>query len=307
MEILMMAVLGIIVYVIARMAMKEPILPWKDKKSQGTKFTKKQEKKKKHNVELDEEPSIFQDLLHDVKEIKHHMIRHHDDTFIMFAEVEPVNYFLLSDKEQEAIDVTMETWLSQVNYNVKPYLQNRFIDLSDPIEEMRQNMMKAEDLHENALEYGKSMVDDLTRWQAIAPRYETKRYLIFSYKVKVSDITADDKEEFENKIIDKAFAELYRRVNTAKSQLRKARMYVELLPDEGILDVLYHTFNRRKAVRNRFKDFGANEMLALYVTADQDDTRIELVKEAIENEFSEEEIELKDEEKSELEEDEKAS
>ncbi|MFP3361339.1 hypothetical protein R0K17_28940, partial [Planococcus sp. SIMBA_143] len=81
-------------------------------------------------------------------------------------------------------------------------------------EEMRQNMMKAEDLHENALEYGKSMVDDLTRWQAIAPRYETKRYLIFSYKVKVSDITADDKEEFENKRIDKAFAELYRRVNT---------------------------------------------------------------------------------------------
>src|SRR5690606_26317801 len=104
------------------------------------------------------------------------------------------------------------------------------------------------------------------------------RYLIFTLKINTAEITADD-EELEEKIVDKAFAELHRRVITAKNQLNKARMDVQLLTNEGIADVIYHAFNRKKAVKNRFKDFGEQEMLASYVTADQDDIRIELVKE----------------------------
>ncbi|PGT80580.1 hypothetical protein [Bacillus sp. AFS040349] len=298
-DILIMGVFGLIIYVFARLVMKEPIIPWKDRKNKGDiKFTPKKEKKKKHSVELDQEPDVFQDLLQDIKEINNHMIRYKNNRFVLIAEVEPVNYFLLSQSEQEAIDVTFERWLSQINYNVQFYLQNRFIDLSEPIEIMRKNMIEAEDLHENAIEYGKSMLEELIKWQQVAPRYETKRYLIFTYDVKVNQITAEDKEELENKIVDKAFAELYRRMNTAKSQLRKARMHVQLLTTEGIGDVLYHTFNRRKAVKNRFRDFGVKEMLALYVTADQDDTRIQLVKEGIDNEFAQKEEQEQDEKAS---------
>ncbi|WP_078557232.1 hypothetical protein [Bacillus alkalicellulosilyticus] len=295
MDIIIMGTFGLIIYIGARLIMKEPILPWKEKKDIGeTKFSAKKEKKNKHNIPLDQEPNVFEDFFHDVKEINNHMIRYKDNKFVLLAEVEPVNYFLLSQEEQEAIDVTFERWLAQTNYHFQFYLQNRYIDLSEPIEEMRKNMIESEDLHDNAIEYGKSMVDELTKWQQISPRYETKRYLVFTYQVKVNAITADDKEELEEKIVDKAFSELYRRFNTAKSQLRKARMNVQLLTSEGISEVLYHAFNRRKAVKNRFKDIGLQEMLAVYVTADQDDTRIELVKEGIDLEFSKEEEKQKE-------------
>ncbi|QAS54867.1 hypothetical protein HLI_21225 (plasmid) [Halobacillus litoralis] len=285
-----MIIFGLAIYIFARKMEKKPILPWKGNgvTSSHDHKSKKKNKPKKHEVELDEEPNLFRDFLSDVKEIDNHMLRYHNNKFVLYAEVNPVNYFLLSQEEQEAIDVSFERWLAQLNYNVQFYLQNRYVDLSVPIQQMRESMMDADNLHDNAIQYGRSLVEDLVKWQTITPRYETKRYLLFTHTVNSNDITAEDREELEQKIVEKAFAELYRRFNTAKSQLRKANMDVELLTNEGIGEVLYHTFNRRKAVKNRYQDFGVKEMLALYVTAEQDNARIELVKEGVDDEIAQE-------------------
>lgn len=281
-DMLVLALILSAMWIFYRIMVKQPILPWSKSKVNSFQVKTKQTKKKKNNkVGIDEEPELFQELFSDLKEISNHMIRFHDNQFTLIAEVEPVNYFLKSQDEQESIDIIFERWLAQINYNVQFYLQNRYIDLTDPIEQMRKSMEKAEDLNEAALSYGQSMIDDLIKWQTIAPRYETKRYLIFTFKVKTNNITADSPEELEEKITDKAFAELYRRFNTAKSQLRRANIHLMLLPTEGIYDLLYHTFNRRKAVKNRFKDSAAHEVTALYATADQSSERIEAVKELI--------------------------
>lgn len=285
-------VLGTAMYVILRKTNNKPIIPSFKKGEQGAKsvkYKKNNPNKKAKDINLEEEPKAFSDFFSDVKEIKHHMLRYNDNTFVMYTEVEPVNYFLLSQDEQEAIDVTFETWLAQTNYNVQMYLQNRYVDLTEPIKKMQETMANADNLHQNAVTYGESMVEDLLKWQYNSPIYETKRYLIFSHKINTSEITADNEEELEEKVVDKAFAELHRRVSAAKNQLQKARMNVQMLTNEGIADVLYHAFNRRRAVKNRFKDFGEQENLASYVTADQDDIRIELVKEAIKNEEYKEE------------------
>lgn len=287
-SIIFFVLLGVIMYVIIRKSNNKPILPFNSNKAanhqQPLKYKKINHNKKPKDVPLEEEPRPFREFLGEIKEIKNHMLRYHDNTFVMFTEVEPVNYFLLSQSEQEAIDVTFETWLAQANYNVQFYLQNRYIDLTEPIKMMQETMKKAEDLHPNTISYGESMVENLIAWQQNSPIYETKRYLIFTHKINSAEITAEDEDELEQKIVDKAFAELHRRVNAAKNQLSKARMEVKLLTNEGIADVLYHAFNRRRAVKNRFKDFGEQEMLSKFVTADQDDIHIELVREAIRNE-----------------------
>ncbi|GLO68309.1 MULTISPECIES: hypothetical protein [Oceanobacillus] len=290
-NIIFFAVLGVVMYVVIRISNNKPILPSFNKESnneQAVKYKKNNPREKVKDIELEEEPDPFKEFLSEVKEIKHHMLRYKDNTFVMYTEVEPVNYFLLSQTEQESIDVTFETWLAQTNYNVQFYLQNRYVDLSEPIKKMQETMVNAENLHQNAITFGESMVENLLIWQHNSPIFETKRYLIFSHKINTAEITADNEEELEEKIVDKAFAELHRRVNAAKNQLSKARMEVQLLTNEGIADILYHAFNRRRAVKNRFKDFGDHEMLSSYVTADQDDVHIDLVKEAIrENEEEE--------------------
>jgi hypothetical protein len=265
-------------YVFYKLMVREPILPWKEKKKNTyTPSIKKTKKNKKHSVELEQEPELILDLFEDIEDMSENMLITKDYRFIMMAEVEPVNYFLLSQEEQEAIDVIFERWLAQIDYPVQIYLQNRLTDLSFAIEEMEKNMSAA-DLSPNAIEYGRSFLEYLNRWQTYTPRYETKRYLIFHYQINPASIEAADEEELKERLYDKAFAELYRRFNTAKSQLRKAYIDVHLLSNEGITDVLYHALNRHKAVKNRFRDIQRKEMLSLYVTADQDDARIEAVK-----------------------------
>ena len=262
---------------------KEPILPWKDKKNESSSLNvSKKAKKKKNMQDTLNEVQLFEELFDDVKDIGNHMIRFKDNSFTMIAEVEPVNYFLKSQEEQEAIDTIFESWLASITYPVGFYLQNRYVDISEPIESMTKSMKDAKDLNEAATSYGNSLIQDLIEWQNSSPRYETKRYIVFTHKINPSEINADSKEELEEKLIEKTFAELMRRLNAAKSQLRKAEMTVSLLSTEGIYELLYYTFNRRIAVKLRFKDLVEQEKNALYITADQSNERIEMVKEVIE-------------------------
>ncbi|MED1461704.1 hypothetical protein, partial [Bacillus safensis] len=228
------------------------------------------------------EPSPLEDFFDDFHSISNHMLRKKDNSFTIIAEVHPVNYFLKSASDQETIDVAFETWLATLNYpDVQIFIQSRLIDLTDPIEEMKKNMEQADDLNAAAISYGHGHIQDLINWQYATPRYETRFYLAFTYRVKPGTIIAENEEEYEEKLIDKSFAELFRRVNSAKSHLRRAEVSVELLSTDGILDLYYHIFNRQKALKSRFSDLSMNENRALYVTADQSDSRIELVKENI--------------------------
>ncbi|QHA38754.1 hypothetical protein D5E69_23270 (plasmid) [Rossellomorea marisflavi] len=276
---------GLGLWVFYRVMIKEPIFPWMEKKNNGpTPYKAKSGKKKGLEYEEEEEPEPFQELFSDIREISNHMIRFNNNKFVMVFEVDPCNYFLLSQDEQEQIDISFETWLSQISYNVQFYLQSRYVDLSEPIENMKKSMEEDEGLNEHAYEYGKSLVNNLLDWQRSTPRYETKMFLTTSMIINEKDIRAEDAEELEEKLVDKAFAELYRRFGTAKNALRKADMDVQLLTSDGIAQTLYYAFNRRKAVTNKFKDLGLKEMLALYCTADQSQNRIEAVKERIDNE-----------------------
>lgn len=288
--IIFLAVASLIAYVLVKVMSKEPLLPTGKKKrsspNPSVKPKRKSKQKQQENNSTEEmTPETFRRFLDDagVEDIIEHMIRLRNNEFVLIAEVHPVNYFLLSEHEQEAIDKMFETWTAQLDYNVKIYIQNRYMDLSAPIEEIQRNMRKAEDLPYNTIQYGMSLLEDLQQWQSHTPRYETKRYILFPYKVEANKIDADSPEELEERILNKAFQTLFRRFNTAKSALQKGKIEVEMLTTDGIIELLYYTFNRKKAVKNKYKDIRNRENLALYVTADQDLARIEEVKEMIES------------------------
>lgn len=289
-DILVFAVLGLGIYVFYKIMMKEPIIPGRGKKKSTTneqQFNnqmKNSNKKKKVVADplAEDEAAPFGALFPEVQAIDNHMIHLANNQYIMIAEVEPVNYYLLDQSEQNGIDAIFETWLAQINYHVRIYLQNRYVDLTDPINEIQKNMDQEDDMDPLAKQFGHNLIQSLRSWQNAQPRYETKRYIIFDYQVDPKEIKADDQEDLQERILDKAFNELHRRVNTAKSQLRKADMNVELLSTDGITEVLYYAFNRRKAIKNRYRDIEEQEMHSLYVTADQSADQIVRVKGEIE-------------------------
>ncbi|MGG6447737.1 hypothetical protein [Pseudobacillus badius] len=306
-DLLFFLVLGIVFWIVYAKISKRPIIPWKetaatkearsgfekvmsDRKRKNAKkkaINSRKKNNKKGNDEdvyIEEEPDVFADLLDNIEDIKDHMIHLKDNEFIMFAEVRPCNYFLRSQDEQEAIDGNFESWLATLNYNIKIYLQARYVDLDEPIGEMRKNLETQLDLPPNAVIYGQTMLEDMERWQLSAPRYEVKRYILFTYKVNLNTLSganSGNEREQRDKIEEKAFSELYRRLNAAKTILRKSYMEVDLLTTEGIIEVLYHAFNRRKALKTKYKNVKEREMLATYSTADQDQSQIEMVKEML--------------------------
>lgn len=288
-DIIFLSVMGLALWIVYCLVSKRSIIPFVKKKDDNVHKAETSLRKggsgkgnKKNEQHFEEtEPDLFEDLLEDVVDVNNHLVRLKNNRFLLFAEVEPCNYFLRSQDEQEGIDSAFESWLATLNYPVQWYIQSRYIDLSEPIEEMRKNMMEANDIPFNALEYGKTMLEDLIHWQNSSPRYESKRYIIFSYEVNVGSIEADSKDEREERIEEKAWSELYRRYNNARSSLRKANMNVQLLTTEGILEVFYHAFNRKKALKYKFKNIRERESLSLYSTADQKQSRVEYVKELI--------------------------
>ncbi|MGP4074188.1 hypothetical protein ACTWQB_16925, partial [Piscibacillus sp. B03] len=248
-------------------------------------------KNKENKRSQQQEAKNFRDLLSKVKDIRENMLVLSNNRYNMIVEVTPVNYYLLSQDEQEAIDMNFETWLAQLDdYDVQWYLQNRFVDLSEPIEEMEKSIKQEQEegLTDLAVEYGRSIIRDLQSWEHNTPRYETKRYIVFSYTLNPKDIEFDSKEEYQDKADTKAYNELIRRVNTAQNSLSKSRMQLDVLSSEGIVELMYYTLNRRKAAKNRFKDIKRHENFALYVTADQTTEHIAGVKEMIEHEASKE-------------------
>lgn len=296
MDILVLLLIVVIMWVVSRIALKEPVLPWKERQLKDTPVKTKFKKKEDADGDLDEiEAAPFSEFFPNLVGIENHMIRQAGNQFSVMAEVHPVNYFLMNPQEQEGVDAVFETWLSQVE-QVRWYLQNRFVDLTEPIEEIQRTMEEEEDLHPLAREFGNSMIQDLLSWQTSTPRYETKRFMIFDYTIDERDIKAESAEELEEKIVEKAFNELHRRLSAAQMQLRKANMEVQLLTTDGISETLYYQFNRRKALKNRYRDFEDKEKLSLYVTADQSTSQILSVKGEIED--AEKQIEFEKEEAS---------
>lgn len=283
-DILFLLIMGTALWCVYCFVTKRSFIPFV-KKNKDTSLAASSLKvgggKKQEEVYEEQEPDLFEDLIEDIVDINNHLVHLRGNRFLLYAEVGPCNYFLRSQEEQEAIDSAFESWLATLNYQVQWYIQSRYIDLSEPIEEMRSNMMEANDIPYNALEYGKSMLNDLIHWQNSSPRYEEKDYIVFPYEVNVSNLDASNKDELKEQIVEKAWTELYRRYNNARGLLRKANMDVQLLTTEGIYDVLYHLFNRKKALKTKFKNIREREMLSLYSTADQSQSRIEYVKELI--------------------------
>lgn len=293
-------------YILIQLLEKKPILPWVVKKpTQIKKMSAEDEleelkkkpttrNNKKRIAELEKKASElekawdqdislpFRTIFPEIESFSDHMIKSSENRFTMVAEVSPVNYFLMDEQEKEQVDVIFESWIAQLEYPVRIYLQSRHVDLTEQIEIIQKTMDQQDNLYHKLKEYGDIMISNLKRWQNEQPRFETKRYLLFDIQINPKDVRVSEGEDFETRMYEKAFMELRRRLFSAQNQLRRSSNDVEMLSTEGIAEVLYYSFNRKKALKNRFKDVFEKEQLASFITSDQTAERIVAVKSQIE-------------------------
>jgi len=287
-DILFLLSAGLVFYIAYCYVAKRPLIPTKknlDKAKQKKKDQRNQAKQNFYDDILEEDEAVpFDFFFPEVIDIKDGMIIQEDYWYSMVAKVIPVNYYLLDEDEQAKIDKDFESWLSQLDGALpRIYVQNRFIDLTEDIERLQQTLVEQEDLNEAARQYGQYMLDDLNQFQIERPRYEQKFYLIFDYQVNTNDLRVEDGEDLDEKALEKAKAEMTRRISTAQIHLSKAQNEVNRIGTAEVIEMLYHLFNRRKARKNRFRDINNHELMSLYSTANQSAGHIADVKEAIDD------------------------
>ncbi|MCU5573273.1 hypothetical protein OCA42_25895, partial [Bacillus cereus] len=66
-----------------------------------------------------------------------------------------------------------------------------------------------------------------------------------------------------------------------------AKINVEMLTKDKLIELLYVAFNRRKAIKARFQDLIENENFSLYSTGETNERKLELMKKVLAEEKAE--------------------
>lgn len=247
---------------------------------------KYQGKFKKHNKKKTIESSSTFDIsqiFKNLEAITNNMLVYKDNKFSMILEIDPANFYLLSDTEKKAVINNIEGYIGSVDYNFRTYVQTRYIDLKDHIKNMEEVSQNTKNLSDSAKIYASEVIEDTVEWLNVIPRYKTFRFIIFPLILDIQNITADSQEELELKIREKAFSELARRVSHAENSLKKAKISVRVLLKEDLLELQYITLNREKSKHMRFKDKLDAGNFSLYSTRDTQAADVSLVQENIRN------------------------
>jgi hypothetical protein len=146
-----------------------------------------------------------------------------------------VNFFLLSEEEQEKIETNFRNLIRSLTFPVQFYTQTRLLDLNTEIGAMQE---KLSNIPEAMREYGLQLASDMARWVGSRNVLIKKNYIVIPYK---------------NSDYNEAVRELYRRRDIIEAELSKW-IDCRTLSTLEAAKVFYVLFNKNRAVSLRIED-----------------------------------------------------
>jgi len=171
-----------------------------------------------------------------IEDIRNGVIKLKDGSYRMIAGLGSIDYYLLSEKEQNVMeDLLMQACLS-FQFLVQFLSTTEIVDtqgISDEIEKSLDNELLAKNT--KIKEYANNLCNYL---DAITERKEM--YIRKSYAVICSDFHTED---------NKAYQELVQRMTVFQNAMMKARISTYVLSTEEIIDLLHRELNRESPVK----------------------------------------------------------
>lgn len=186
-----------------------------------------------------------------------------------------INYNLMSDVEQLAVEEGFINFLNTLKFPIQLYVQAQNIDLKENIRKFRDNMSElereytdvnaeynmvmnsldsteeeineAEDKREsllNVMEYGQDIVRYVEKLSVNKSMLQRSFYVLVSYyKSEITSVNSFKKEE----ILDICYSELFTRVQNILSGLAMSSVTGKALNSNEIAELLYSAYNRDDA------------------------------------------------------------
>ena len=222
------------------------------------------------------------------------IVQKNGNRYLMVIECQGVNYDLMSEMEQTAVEEGFIQFLNSLRYPIQIYVQTRTVNLENSISnynrrvnEVESTLRRREAEYEsnrqsglfskeelksqfyeltklrNLYEYGKDIIYNTQQMSLNKNVLNKQYYIITSYYPSELGNTNFDKEELKNI----AFSELYTRCQSIIVALGATGVTGKILDSNALVELLYMAYNRDEA-----EVFGLDKALAagydeLYSTA----------------------------------------
>ena len=222
------------------------------------------------------------------------IVQKNGNRYLMVIECQGVNYDLMSEMEQTAVEEGFIQFLNSLRYPIQIYVQTRTVNLENSISnynrrvnEVESTLRRREAEYEsnrqsglfskeelksqfyeltklrNLYEYGKDIIYNTQQMSLNKNVLNKQYYIITSYYPSELGNTNFDKEELKNI----AFSELYTRCQSIIVALGATGVTGKILDSNSLVELLYMAYNRDEA-----EVFGLDKALAagydeLYSTA----------------------------------------
>lgn len=202
------------------------------------------------------------------------IVQKNGNRYLMVIECQGVNYDLMSEMEQTAVEEGFVQFLNSLRVPIQIYVQTRTVNLENSISnynkrvnEVESNLRRAEAEYEsnrqsglftreelksqfyeltkmrNLYEYGKDIIYNTQQMSLNKNVLNKQYYIITSYYPSELGNTNFDKEELKNI----AFSELYTRCQSLIGALSSTGVTGKILDSNALVELLYMAYNRDEA------------------------------------------------------------
>ena len=233
-----------------------------DEKSVKNKVEEKKGPKKEDVFKFMEFDRILDDMI----------VQNGGSRFTMAIKCKGINYDLMSEVEQLAVEEGFITFLNTLKYPIQLYVQAQNIDLKKVVEKYKQNVADISNKYENinkeysklvssfdvdekkldrvtkernsianVYEYANDMINYVEHMSGNKNLLQRNFYVLVSYST--AEITAADKFD-KDELIEMCFTELNTRCTSIISALASCSVSGKILDSNELADLLYSAYNR---------------------------------------------------------------
>ncbi|MGB9792594.1 MAG: hypothetical protein ACPLTR_08475 [Thermacetogeniaceae bacterium] len=188
--------------------------------------------------------------LWEVEDVRRGVVVLSGGRYRIICRVSATDFWLLSDTEQNAIEDAAAAALMQLTFPVQVVMTSQAVDTRAAVEELRQGAARLSGTMQEMAHMMADYMGALMQEKAAAAR---QAYLVIPYDTP--------------KGFDHAFGELQARLANLASAFEGARIRVEPLSSEAVLDLLSHALNRGRVWKpSEAVEAGA---LSLYIVSER--------------------------------------
>lgn len=224
------------------------------------------------------------------------VIQNNETKFTAIIKCKGINYNLMSEVEQLAVEEGFINFLNTLRFPIQLYVQAQTIDLKENLNRYRNNIKEFMDEYDdmnteynmlinslestdqeidaaemkknsalNVVEYGQDIVKYVERLSTNKNMLQRNFYVLCSYyKSEISGASEFKKEE----LLDICYSELFTRVQTIMSGLSMCSVSSEIVRSNDIAELLYSSYNRDDHNYINFKEAINSGFHRLYSTSE---------------------------------------